>query len=135
MVKRDIKDATQSPMNPTRWSVDLACGHTMWISSKRRPKAAQDCTTCSKPLRTKHIDADFRHNSRTELYCLNCQRDINPRTKYREVFYIDGTLILHPDDVGRKAELLQGGTLDWVPVGPDCAKAIGLEWSRPKESK
>lgn len=43
MPLRDVKAAvvsvTQSPMNPQRWLLILACGHEAWVTAKRRPKA------------------------------------------------------------------------------------------------
>ena len=30
--------STKSPMNGTRWCLDLDCGHEQWITSRRRPK-------------------------------------------------------------------------------------------------
>jgi hypothetical protein len=30
--------AKQSPVNATRWCLDLDCGHKQWITSERRPK-------------------------------------------------------------------------------------------------
>lgn len=43
-----VERVTQSPMNPLRWSLDLACGHEAWITSKSRPKRKhQVCERCS----------------------------------------------------------------------------------------
>jgi hypothetical protein len=115
-----------SPRDARRISVALAT-------------AAEECAMSefSGGPRRKHIDADFRRQPKTDLHCLNCQRDIAPGTAHREVFYVGGTMILHPDDVARmgSSELL--GPIDdtvttgWRPVGNDCARRIGLPWSRP----
>lgn len=29
---------TQSPMNPTRWYLDLECGHSIWVTKHNRPR-------------------------------------------------------------------------------------------------
>lgn len=84
--------------------------------------------TSRKP-RTLHYDgADFRRDPKTSLSCWACQKDLRPGRPYREVFLVDGDELLHPDDVHRASELR--GVLAWLPVGPDCAKKIGLEWTR-----
>jgi hypothetical protein len=38
--------ATRSPMNKMQWSVDLECGHTIWVTSKKEPQIAK-CDVCS----------------------------------------------------------------------------------------
>ena len=80
-----------------------------------------------KPL-TRFYDADFRRDPKSSLFCWACQKDIRLGRPYREVFLVDGCELLHPNDVSRASELR--GVLAWVPVGPDCAKRIGLEWTR-----
>lgn len=39
--KVKVVRATQSPMNALRWSCDLLCGHSVWVTSRRAPKYAE----------------------------------------------------------------------------------------------
>lgn len=37
----------RSPMNPRRWSLTLACGHEVWVTSAQKPKrTTSPCATC-----------------------------------------------------------------------------------------
>jgi hypothetical protein len=46
-----VVSAKQSPLNPTRWCCTLQCGHDMWVTSKRKPKAKLlDCQRCREVL-------------------------------------------------------------------------------------
>jgi hypothetical protein len=44
-MKKTVIKATQSPNNPTRWSLDLECGHEMWVTAVKPPKKAE-CHSC-----------------------------------------------------------------------------------------
>jgi hypothetical protein len=40
----------QSPMNPKQWLLQLECGHELWVTSTRRPKAkTAKCPRDHKP--------------------------------------------------------------------------------------
>lgn len=39
--------ATRSPMNASRWCLDLACGHEQWITSQRKPAKFAYCYICN----------------------------------------------------------------------------------------
>ena len=81
-------------------------------------------------LRTKYTDPDFRRNPKTWLFCYQCQKDLNPASPYRMVYIVDGMSALHPADV---ASYTKGkNDLGWLPIGSDCARKLGLEWSVPK---
>jgi hypothetical protein len=48
-MKVDVTRAIQSPMNATRWCLELACGHEVWVNGKSKPKKTKvDCTACDK---------------------------------------------------------------------------------------
>lgn len=50
LTKRTVTGVRQSPMNAMRWSVDLSCGHDVWVTAKKRPKAkAMTCPKCAPP--------------------------------------------------------------------------------------
>lgn len=73
---------------------------------------------------------DYRRDPKTKHYCHFCQKDMVPEKPYREVFafYFDGAPCVVNLEDAVKAPPPGGG---WLPVGNDCAKVIGLEWSRP----
>lgn len=78
--------------------------------------------------RTKSLDFDARPNPKTDFYCVKCQRDIKPGARHRMVHLIEGGyMILHPADEA----LYQPAAADLGlhPVGMDCARKIGLEWT------
>lgn len=95
-------------------------------------------TNQMKPIRTKYIDPDFRRQPKTNLYCVVCQRDINPNSKWRQIMYeldkyeavhVDDWLVAEADIKSRRASHLDAVVFD--TIGPDCAKKIGLEFSKP----
>jgi hypothetical protein len=49
----EITRIDQSPMNPKRWGLTLACGHEIWTSSARKPtlKRVSECVTCRQIAR------------------------------------------------------------------------------------
>lgn len=72
-------------------------------------------------VRLKH-----RRNNGPEEPCVRCGDTI--RLKKRMVHLIDGGGgILHPED--EHLYHSDAGDMYWYPIGPDCAKIIGLEWS------
>lgn len=91
-------------------------------------------------FRTQFIDPDYRRDPKTNLFCCRCQKDIKPGSKYRFVHLVhDGVSALHPGDYDAYAEASKvqpGGQFKddrggW-PIGIDCAKQLGLEWSVEK---
>jgi len=83
-------------------------------------------------MRTKRFDqtpAAHRRRPETDKYCVRCRCDIEERSTTRWIHLIDGgDGILHPEDEHLYAD---GGPSDLGlhPLGPSCAKAIGLAWS------
>lgn len=48
--KKTVFKIRQSPLNALRWSVDLECGHELWVTSARKPKAKRmQCPQCRRP--------------------------------------------------------------------------------------
>lgn len=80
-------------------------------------------------MRTKYTDPDFRRNPKTALFCYQCQKDLKPESEYRLVYVVDGMSALHPDDIA--AHVKGKNDLGLLPIGPDCARRLGLEWSVP----
>lgn len=74
--------------------------------------------------RTLFIDPDFRPTPKTKHFCCVCQRDIKSDAAHRIVF-------LRPDEgftqIDRPAAPSEKAVRH--PVGMNCAKKIGLEWS------
>jgi hypothetical protein len=58
-----------------------------------------------------------------------CHKPIRNKIKARWVHVVGGGgVVLHPDDEPRYEP--DGGDCGGHLIGPDCAKALGLEWSR-----
>lgn len=48
-----VATVTQSPMNANRWLVTLTCGHEVWKTATRRPKAHRlPCHECANGAST-----------------------------------------------------------------------------------
>lgn len=75
---------------------------------------------------------DYRREPRTSRYCAHCQKDIKAGSPAREVQIVhDGAAILHPDDWDNWNNAYTDGRGRHL-IGADCARRIGLEWSRPE---
>lgn len=92
------------------------------------------------PIRTKWMDPDFRRDSRTDRYCVMCQRDLKPGQPARQVrFELDTMAAIHPEDWERAAAEIRARRPHPIPdyyfehglLGMDCARRLGLEWSLP----
>lgn len=82
-------------------------------------------------IRTKWMDPDFRPRPKTDCFCRICQRDLKPGQKRRYVLFFENHFeAVHRDDW--EAAQAQPGVWNIEPIGSDCAKKIGLEWSRPR---
>lgn len=77
------------------------------------------------------IDPDWRKLAPKgcDFFCYRCQKRINPKRPYRMIA-IDGGACgelcmqaLHPDDAP------ETGMVEHYPVGMDCARAIGLDYT------
>lgn len=88
-------------------------------------------------FRVKYMEGDYRRDPKTEHYCCRCQKDLKPGQPYRVVHLVDGgPCILHPDDDQEYmawSEAHPGGQhpgeLGCHPIGSDCAKKVGIEWT------
>jgi hypothetical protein len=108
-------------------------------------------TSLPQFARAKWVDPDFRKEPKTENYCARCQKDIKVDQPYRLVHLLDGGFyILHPEDEAAfqagaevRAEhdgavlvndvrVGERGDLGEAKFGMDCARKLGLEWSRPR---
>lgn len=86
----------------------------------------------STAIKTKNVfefNPDWGKTPATACFCFRCNRDLKPGQSRRWIHLIDGgAAILHPDS---EADYVSdGGDMYYFPVGMDCAKIIGLEWSR-----
>lgn len=79
-------------------------------------------------LRTRFLDYDSRPRPKTQHYCCKCQRDLAPGAAHRMVHLIDGGLmVLHPAD--ESLYLADAGDVGLHPIGMDCARQLGMEWT------
>ncbi len=89
--------------------------------------------------RTTFLDYDARHDPKTDHSCVKCQRDLKPGQPFREVHIIGGgTHVLHPEDEAQHAAAFPNGDpgdLCFYPIGNDCARKLGLEWTWPPRAK
>jgi hypothetical protein len=74
-------------------------------------------------IRKEFIDYDARRKPRTKRFCVKCQKDLDPAKLVRRVY-------VHPDDIGRYQP--SDGDLGWWLIGNDCARILGMEWTRPE---
>lgn len=85
-------------------------------------------------IRSKFLDPDLRPTPKTDRFCLICSQDLRTDRPARTVKYaLEVYEAVHPDDWQRIEQApwpIENGLL-----GPDCAKAFGLEWSEPEKDK
>lgn len=84
--------------------------------------------------RVKFIDPDFRKPPATQVFCARCEKDIKEGKPRRYICYEFETMsAVHPDDwdSARFANPVEFA-FAVVPVGMDCAKRIGLDWTKEK---
>lgn len=81
-----------------------------------------------RQMKTAYLDQNCWREPKTDFYCYVCQKDIKPVSLYRMVHVVlGGNYALHPDD---EADYVgDGGDLGLHPIGPACAKKLGLEWT------
>jgi hypothetical protein len=90
------------------------------------------------------IDFDARRDPKTDRWCIRCQKDLPSRMSARQLraLLINGApYSLHPEDepgydTGALPlpSALQPGferDLGQCFIGSDCARAHGLEWTKP----
>lgn len=79
--------------------------------------------------RTRFLDYDARRKPKTQHSCIACQRDLKPGQPFRQVQMPSGEpFVIHPEDQA----LVTVETL-WHPIGEDCARKLGLEWTHPPQ--
>jgi hypothetical protein len=91
--------------------------------------------------RSKWMDPDFRRDPKTNRYCIMCSRDLKPGQPHRMVMYeLDRYEAIHSEDweiaqseiPPTRAPNLKDRCVLVHSVGMDCARKLGLEWSRPE---
>lgn len=77
-----------------------------------------------KQIRAVFLDFDARRDPKTKRYCAKCQKDIKPEQKGRIVRVVNWW-VMHPED-------MHNDVGEDCLVGLDCAKKIGMEFTRPE---
>lgn len=78
--------------------------------------------------RTKFISYAARREPKSDFYCVACQKDMDPQKPCRAVHMIDGGYYaLHPSEEPNYVP--DGGDMGCWPIGNDCAKKLGIEWT------
>lgn len=97
--------------------------------------------TAKFPYRVTPMDPDFRREPKTDHYCVLCQRDIKPGSKFRNVMWeLDVWYAVHGEDWDiAKADINKRrgpqnsalyGPVEIAPVGMDCARKLGIEFTK-----
>lgn len=76
------------------------------------------------------LDPDYRNTFkyRGEVLCCRCQKPIKSKD-YRLAHLVDGGMqVVHPED-SHMIPTGDAGNMDWHPIGNDCARRIGLEYT------
>lgn len=81
------------------------------------------------PYRTKQLVTTHKgRHPKTGHFCIACHRDLKPLQPARLIHCVHGGFtVLHPADEGLYTE--DAGEMGFHPLGIDCAKRLGLEWS------
>lgn len=81
-----------------------------------------------KLLNAFDCDPDFRRNPKTQVFFWRCQKDLKPDQPKRWIHLVGGgNQILHPDSEADYQS--NSGDCGCFPVGMDCARRIGIEWT------
>lgn len=83
--------------------------------------------------RTAQLDADNRREPKTDVFCVRCHKDLKPGQDRRYVHIEDSSFatVVHPDDdAAFHSSPAVAGDMGWFPVGLDCAKRIGIEFTK-----
>lgn len=90
--------------------------------------------------RTRFIDPDYRRSPKTLFFCARCQKDLAADQAHRFIAYeLDDPCAIHSEDweiakADIAARRIQGAAAFCVePVGMDCARRIGLEYTRTRQ--
>lgn len=84
-------------------------------------------------LRIKYMDPDYRRDPKTKHFCCRCQKDIKDGSPYRMVHCVEGGMCaLHPGDEDKYVP--DAGDMGTHPIGMDCARKIGIEWTSPPQA-
>lgn len=87
--------------------------------------------------RTADLDPDYRRDPKTDVWCHRCQKDLKPSQPRRWVAYeLDTFDVIHPEDFDKaRADIAvrraayHGNPILIGPVGTDCARIIGREFT------
>lgn len=81
-------------------------------------------------VRTKFIDYNAHRSPKTDHWCFACQRDLKPGQPFRAVLVIAGAMAVHPE-----GPQPTDGSEATFALGMDCARKLGLEWTRAALAK
>jgi len=87
--------------------------------------------------RVKFFDPDYRRDPKTDRYCQKCQRDLGLAQPHRRIMWeLDTMDAVHGEDwevadAEIRTRREHRDPINVGLVGMDCARRIGLEWTRP----
>lgn len=77
--------------------------------------------------RTAYLDQDNRRWPKGR-YCVACNKTLRAGRAYRRVHLVNGgPFVLHPED--EALYVADAGDMGSFPIGDDCARKLGLEWT------
>lgn len=81
-------------------------------------------------MQTKYLDQNNRREPRSNFFCVACNKDLRANQPYRRVHLVNGgPFVLHPDC--EPSYVADAGDLGSFPIGGDCARKLGLDWTHP----
>lgn len=80
-------------------------------------------------IRIAYLNPDYRRDPKTNVFCVRCQKDIKGDPKFFVHVIGGGITVLHPESEAEYAAAgPHGDDLYFWPLGPDCARLIGMEF-------
>jgi hypothetical protein len=98
------------------------------LTRRRHPKVFRKPPIRNSNLQTRlqFVNYGARHTPKTTRCCCVCQRDLNVGQHCRYVYLTEGMEAVYPEDIARRHCLTD---LGFHPIGMDCARTLGLEWT------
>lgn len=94
----------------------------------------------TEKYRTADLDPDYRRDPKTDSWCFRCQKDLKPDQPRRWIAYeLDTFDVIHPDDfevaradISERRAAYHGDAVIVGPVGQECVRKIGREFTWPE---
>jgi hypothetical protein len=109
-------------------------GPKLWVCKQDKfgqPVRTKNGEPIKIEWKIKDLDPDYRKDPKTDHFCCRCQKDLPLHKKAGMVHLVNGgNWVLHPSQ--EKEWNWKGnhheGDLGGFPIGPECARILGMEW-------